>query len=365
MNLNIKNKIENIILHTTEESEMLYKLKKVIYEADVEQNTARNSKSMATLISENIKQIQDETQKSSAIKTGFTQLDTNFGGFELGEIVVIGGRPAMGKTQVLVQLSLQISKTLPVLYFSFDLSEFSLSSRFLSCVSGIAVEKIMQNKLSNDEKQKVASFESNFKYHQLFFNDSCYHSISAFKALCENQIKENGIKVIVIDYLQLMGTNKYRHNREYEISYISRELKNMAKEYKVCILLSSQLSRALETRSGSKRPQLSDLRDSGAIEQDADKVLFVYRPEYYKIEEDDDGESTERRMELILAKNRNGVLGTVHLLRDENFTSFQAIDPNKNEFTFSKERLQELYDQNPNLKKLVNDFDLDVDNTPF
>ncbi|OXA76878.1 hypothetical protein B0A58_06365 [Flavobacterium branchiophilum NBRC 15030 = ATCC 35035] len=348
-----------------DDSEIIYKLKQVLYEADFQQNTARNSKSMATLISENIKQIQDNTKKYTSVKTGFTQLDTNFGGFELGEIVVIGGRPAMGKTQLLVNLSLHISQKMHLLYFSFDLSEFSLSSRFLSCVSGIAVEKIMQNKLSDDEKQKVASFESNFKNHQLFFNDSCYHSISAFKALCENQIKENHIKVIVIDYLQLMGTNKYRHNREYEISYISRELKNIAKTFNVCIIISSQLSRALETRSGSKRPQLSDLRDSGAIEQDADKVLFVYRAEYYKIDEDEEGESTDRRMELILAKNKNGVLGTVHLLRDENFTSFQAFDPNKNEFTFSKERLKELYDQNPNLINLVNDFNLDADNTPF
>jgi replicative DNA helicase len=363
MNLNIKNKIENILRHTTDDSEMLYKLKQLLYEADFEQNNIRHSKSMAELISANIKQIQDKTIKSKTIKTGFTSLDDIFGGFELGETVVIGGRPSMGKTQLLVNLSLHISQTMPVLYFSFDLSESSLSNRFLSCVSGIATEKIMKKNLSEDEIQTLIALETNFKNHNIQINVSYNNSISAFKSHCEKQIKENDIKVIVVDHLQMMGCNNHRYNREHEVAFISRVLKNIAKSYNVCVILTSQLSRAVENRGYSKRPQLSDLRESGAIEQDADKVIFIYRPEYYNIDEDDDRNSTDRIVELIVAKNRTGVLGKVKLLRDENFTRFRDFDPNKNEFTFSKNRLDELTEKNPNLKNLLDEFG--IEDTPI
>jgi replicative DNA helicase len=140
----------------------------------------------------------------------------------------------------------------------------------------------------------------------------------------------------------MMSSNKYRNSRELEISHISRELKNIAKDFNVCVIATSQLSRAVETRGGSKHPQLSDLRESGAIEQDADKVIFIYRPEYYGILCDEYGNNTAGLTEIILAKNRNGILGTVRLLRDANFTNYRDFDEYKNDFLFSKSRLDEI-----------------------
>lgn len=359
MNPPLKNKIENILQHTEDEAETLQKLKQLLYEAEGQQSFVQNSTSMAALVSDNLKTIQDKTHKSGYINTGFSSLDKDFGGFELGEVTVIGGRPGMGKTQILVNLVLNISSAMPVLYFSFDLSKISLSNRFLSAISGIQTHQIMQNQLTEAEINNLVAVATTMENRDILVNESCFNSISAFKSLCEKEIKEKQIKVIVVDYLQMMGSNKYRNNREIEISHISRELKGIAKQHNVCIIVSSQLSRAVETRGYSKRPQLSDLRDSGAIEQDADKVIFIYRPEYYNIDEDEDGESTSRIVELIIAKNRNGSLGTVKLLRDANFTKFQDFDPNKNEFSFSKERLEELTAKNPNLKNLIDKFGLE------
>jgi replicative DNA helicase len=269
----------------------------------------------------------------------------------------------MGKTQLLVNISLNISVSTPVLYFTFDLSEFLLTSRFISSLSGIAVNKILQHELTDEQKENLASIETKFANHKILVNDSCNNSISALKAHCQKQIQENGVKVIVVDYLQMMSSNKYRNSRELEISFITRELKNIAKDFNVCVIASSQLSRAVESRGGLKHPQLSDLRESGAIEQDADKVIFIYRPEYYGLECDEDGNSTAGVTELILAKNRNGSLGTVKLLRDANFTNYRDFDQYKNEFSFSQSRLDELIAKNPNIKTMIDN--LGLDETPF
>ena len=346
MNHELKNKLENLISnHHLDERELLSNLKQLVYEAELQNNGARESKNIADLVSENINLLQAENHQGNAIKTGFTEFDRMFGGFRLGEFVVIGGRPSMGKTQLLVNLSLNISESTPVLYFTFDLSEFLLTSRFIASLSGIAVHKILQHELTYDQKSNLTSIAKEFSKHKIFVNDSCNNSFSTVKSICKKQIKENGVKVIMVDYLQMMSSNKYLNNRELEISYISRELKNIAKDLNVCVIASSQLSRAVESRVVSKRPKLSDLRESGAIEQDADKVIFIYRPEYYGLECDEEENSTAGLTELILAKNRNGSLGTVRLLHDANFTNYRNFDGFKNEFTFSQSRLEEL--ENP------------------
>ena len=180
-------------------------------------------------------------------------------------------------------------------------------------------------------------------------------------------IEENGVKVIFVDYLQMMGTRKYGYNREAEISYISRELRSIALDFNVCIVVSSQLSRATETRPGYKRPLLSDLKESGAIEQDADKVIFLYRPEYYRIEEWDDDECSPAKntAELIVAKNKNGYLDKVRVEIEEEFTGFKNYEYTfKNEFSFSQDRLNEMVTKNPALNDLIDKFDLDTD-VPF
>ncbi|MBI2722797.1 MAG: DnaB-like helicase C-terminal domain-containing protein [Bacteroidetes bacterium] len=339
----IKINLEKIINSpVSNESEIIGKIKNFIYEYDLNTSNTRETKPLSNLMSESIKALQSDQDLSKTIKTGYKELDKIIGGFSPGEFVVIGGRPAMGKTQVLINLALNISQVNPVLYFTFDLSEFLLTSRFLSSLSKIGVDKILQQNLSIEEKTLIAALDKQIGKHQIFINDSCNDSISSFKAHCTKQIKENGVKIIFVDYLQMMSSNKYRNSRELEISYISRVLKNIAKDNDVCVIASSQLSRAVESRGGDRKPYLADLRESGAIEQDADKVIFIYRPEYYGLTQDENGNNTAGLTELIISKNRNGSLGSAMLKHDASFTTFKDFDGYTNEFSFSSDRLKEI-----------------------
>jgi len=353
MQQTIKDKIESIIRNSNaDEREIIFQLKKLLYEDEIQNVVEKDSKSITELISENINQMRVPT-KSNKIATSFIELDKDFG-FALGEFIVIGGRPAMGKTQLLVNLALNISTTAPVLYYTFDLSASLLTNRFISTLSGKPISSILDDEVSNE---MLDVLNAKVEKHQLFINDSFNQSMPAFKAHCQKMIEEKGVKVIFVDYLQLMGSYKYNKYRESEIAYICRELKSIAKDFNVCVIATSQLSRAVESRGGDKIPVLSDLRDSGAIEQDADKVIFIYRPEYYGITEDRDGNSTAGLTELIIAKNRNGKIGTTNILRDANFTSFRDFDHYKEDFSFSKERLDEMTAQNPATKYLIDKFD--------
>jgi replicative DNA helicase len=305
-------------------------------------------KNLASLVVENIRQLEEGTIANMAIETGFERLDKLTGGFRLGELVVLGGRPSMGKTQFLVNLAAHISRTLPVLYVSFDLPVSQLSIRFISAVSGIPAHNILLGDLDDTQKKTLATIGNHFTARQVLVSEDCYGSIETLKELCEKHTEENGVHVIVVDYLQMLSSHgKYRHfNRESEVSHICRELKNIAKENKVCIIASSQLNRSAELRGGSKCPQLSDLRESGAIEQAADKIMFIHRPDYYGIRVDEDNiPLVPGLVEIIVAKNRNGPTDTIRLRRDSGFTSFCDYDDDMTDlyqFPFSPERLLEL-----------------------
>ena len=224
-------------------------------------------------------------------------------------------------------------------YVTLDLSEFLLTRCFTASVSEIQVDKFLSYKFNEEEKEKLSTIGNEFTKRQLFIHDCVNTSIAALKANCQKQIRENGIQVIVVDYLQRLSCYKQRNNRELEISYICRELKNMANEHNVCVIASSQLSREVERRSGSKRPQLSDLRDSGAIEQEADKVLLIYRPEYYMFDEFEDGTPAHGVAEIMVQKNRIGNLGDFKLSMDKNPPNFRNY---RNEIAFLSNRLSEL-----------------------
>ena len=344
MTQDLQHKIENLIHRNpqADDREIMFQLKQLLYETELQKVAGKEAKNITDLVAENLRQLRDETPPAT-INSGFDDFDTQFGGFRLGEFVVVGGRPAMGKTQFLVNLSLNLSATIPVLYVTFDLSESLLTSRFMAALSGVPASSILQHKLEPNQWNQLDIKCREFAKRQLFIYDSCDTSIAALKAYCQKQIQEKGIQVIVVDYLQLLTSYNRRKYRELEVSYISRELKSMAKEHKVCVIASSQLSRAVEGRPGldGKRPHLSDLRDSGAIEQDADKVLFIHRPEYYGIIEDYTRNSLRNVVEIIVAKNRSGRLGEIQLLKADDFTAFRNY-PLKNEFTFSSNRLQEL-----------------------
>lgn len=284
----------------------------------------------------------DHSMLERAIFTGFKDFDKQLGGLTLGEYVIIGGRPSMGKTQLLLNFVFNISLTTPVLYFTFDLSASLLTYRFLSCASGIPIHGFLHNSLSQDDKEKLDIWVKKMPDYKLFINDSCSLSLSALRAHCQKHVEEDGVKVVCVDYLQMMGNTRYKNQRESEISYISRELKNIARDFNICLIAISQLSRAVEYRIGSKHPVLSDLRDSGSIEQDADKVLFLYRPEYYNILIDEEGIQTDRLTEIIVAKNRNGTVGTIRVMRSENFTHFTDIPDIPDIMKIIESRLDEL-----------------------
>jgi replicative DNA helicase len=242
------------------------------------------------------------------IKTGWSNVDAGIGGFRPGEFIVFGGRPGMGKTVVLIDLIRRISLHNPVLLISLELTAVQISNRIISSVLDYDLPLKGPEDLRRIDKEKL-SFVSNYlEVMQLSICETTFDSMFALKSYCEKMVKEKGIRVIAIDYLQMLSSNRYRHNRELEVSYISRTLKKIAKDLNICMLVTSQLSRSVETRGGDKRPLLSDLRESGAIEQDADKVIFVYRPDYYGITTDEDGNTTKGQLELLMVKNRTGAI---------------------------------------------------------
>ena len=349
MNSELREKIEKLIGADPriEDGELAYKLRQALDETELPCMDKMQVKDIASLVADSMCRFDDEAPDDAAVNTGFESLDMVLGGLRPGEFVVVGGRPAMGKTLFLVNLARNIAGTFPVLFVTYDLSARLLTHRFLSSASEIPLGHIVRNDMDEHQKQRLADASDELTDLKLFISEDCPSSISALKALCREHIQENGVKIIIVDYLQMLSSlSKYhRGNREAEMSYICRELKKMAKENDVCFIVSSQLNRSVESRGGSKRPQLSDLRDSGAIEQDADKVLFIHRPEYYGFTVNECGIPTSGIAEIIVAKNRIGALDVVKLQHDDNFTKFtdhKEDTDNITQFTFSEERLLEL-----------------------
>jgi replicative DNA helicase len=295
-----------------------------------------------SIVTAQLDQMNNSAEQVQLFKTGLPGFDEKFGGLGYGELIVVGGRPGMGKTQLLVQLTLELSKTIPVLFFSYDLSQFHLTQRFMSAVSALSVNQIIYGQLSSEQRSKLSQDALQLSAHQILLNETAHSSMEEFKALCKQHVEADKVKVVIIDYLQLLSERKIRQNRDAELSFITRELKNLAKDLQICIVASSQLSRSLEMRGGDRKPFMSDLRESGAIEQNADKVLFIYRPEYYGFMQDEYGNSTQGLVELIVAKNRTGHLGSVYFKRNATLSAYEPYDEPFHQFNFSPNRLDEL-----------------------
>ena len=290
-------------------------------------------------LQEHINHLMDpEKNLHQSICTGFSNLDDLIKGFGAGELIVIGARPGMGKTQLMVNLALNISEQYPVAYLSLDLAKGALINRFLSCKTQLSQNQFTAGDVSKNATTLLQNALEDLKKNQLFINDKSVYHIPTLRNFLVKNISENKIKVFFIDYLQLIGSiTNYKH-RLQEISSVCSALKNFAREYNITIVISSQLSRAVETRGGSKKPMLSDLRDSGAIEEEADKVIFIWRPEYYNMTQDEMGNSYSGFTELIVAKNRTGKVGAVGLLIDHNFSHFSNFKEFKKDFEFNSER---------------------------
>jgi replicative DNA helicase len=328
--------------------EIVAQLKELIEKAQANVQTSV-TKSLEQLYTEQVSGWQTGQQGSNILPTQFKDLNEIIGGFLPGEFVVIGARPSMGKTQLLINLALNFSEVAPVLFFSYDLSDYMLANRFISTLSGIPIQNILQQTVAAKEKQQIGEVGSQLKTYSIYLNGGTMNSLSAFRHQCMEQIKGNGIKVIMVDSLQHIALSKFRGNREQEIGSFTRELKSIANETGAIVIASSQLSRSVETRKESKVPALSDLRESGSIEQDADKVIMLYRPEYYGISNDALGETIEGETHLHIAKNRYGNVGVAKLRMNAEKTGFIDMEDYfggsrlfKSEFTFSAERKDEI-----------------------
>ena len=299
-------------------------------------NIKRSSETAQNLVIQAKKRIEEIANKEglSGIPSGFTEVDKLTSGWQPSDLIIIAARPGMGKTALTLSMArnMAVEYDVPVAFFSLEMSSVQLITRLISSETGLSSEKLRTGNLEKHEWEQLNVKVKGLEKAPLFIDDTPSLSIFDLRAKARRLASQHGIKMIMIDYLQLMtaGGNQKGGNREQEISTISRNLKALAKELNVPVIALSQLSRAVETRGGSKRPLLSDLRESGAIEQDADIVSFIYRPEYYKIDEWDDEERTPTagQGELIVAKHRNGGLDEIrlkfvgHLGRFENLETF-------------------------------------------
>lgn len=248
----------------------------------------------------------------TGVELGFKQLDEILGGCQDSDLIIIAGRPGMGKTAKALCGSVNAAKKgNPVAVFSLEMSSRQLMKRVYSSESLIDASKIKNSNLHDWEAEKLTHVVNSIRELPIFIDDTESITLMELRSKCRQLKRKHDISMIVIDYLQLitMGSG-FKGNREQEISTISRGLKMIAKELEVPVIALAQLSRAVEQRGGNKIPMLSDLRESGAIEQDADVIIFTYRPEYYDILEDENGDSLIGKVECIIAKHRNGSTGS-------------------------------------------------------
>ena len=304
-----------------------------------EQNMNRASEGMDTLAGKALRALEELAKKEdglTGVPTGFTDLDRLTSGWQRTDLIIIAARPAMGKTAFTLSLARNaagagtIDRPFPVAFFSLEMSKIQLVQRLIAAEAEISVSDLRTGKLQEAEWTRVHRAVEILSDTPIFIDDSPALNIFDLRAKCRRLKMQHNIEMIIIDYLQLMSGggdgSKGNGNREQEISAISRGLKGLAKELNVPVIALSQLSRAVESRGGNKKPQLSDLRESGAIEQDADIVSFIYRPEYYLITEDEEGNSTKGIGEIIVAKHRNGALDTIRLRFKDSFVKFTNVD---------------------------------------
>ena len=261
----------------------------------------------------------------TGVPTGFIDLDRRTAGFQRGDLVVVAGRPSMGKTALALNIveSAAIRTQLAAVVFSMEMSSEQLTMRFLSALGGIDAHRIRTGNLEDADWPRLTSAMTMLNESRIFLDDSADLTPTELRARCRRLKREHDIGLVVVDYLQLMHVPGTSENRATEISEISRSLKALARELEVPVVALSQLNRSLEARS-EKRPMLSDLRESGAIEQDADVILFIYRDEVYNEESTDKGKA-----EIIIGKQRNGPTGTVTLTFLGRIAKFGNHDPGR------------------------------------
>lgn len=310
---------------------------------DIDNGKTKSLKSILVSRIEDIARKMNQNKSLTGVETGFKALNALTGGWQKPDLIILAARPAMGKTALalaFLRACARSGKACAV--FSLEMSENQLTDRILSQETRIAsAQDFQRGKITTEQLKGLSVKAGDISKFPIFIDDTAGISISQLRSKAFKLKAQNQIELILVDYLQLMSAEG-KGNREQEISQISRGLKKIAKELDLPIIALSQLSRAVEQRGGDKRPQLSDLRESGAIEQDADIVIFLHRPEYYGITEDSSGQSTAGMAEIIFAKHRNGALDTIAVRFIGRFTEFADMEemepdprPGLNDFNYS------------------------------
>jgi replicative DNA helicase len=317
---------------TTDVFDLLNKAEADLFKI-AENNMKKSVDTMQSVVKQAIAEIEKASQSGdgiSGVPTGFRDLDKVTAGWQRSDMIVIAARPAMGKTAFVLSMARNtaVDYGMGVAFFSLEMSSVQLVKRLISSETRISGEKLRKGDLQEHEYVQLHARIQKLSVAPIYIDDTPGISVFDLRAKCRRLKMMHNIELIIIDYLQLMtvGGSKGVGNREQEISTISRSIKEIAKELNVPIIALSQLSRSVETRGGDKRPMLSDLRESGAIEQDADIVSFIYRPEYYGLTQTDEGESNVGVGEIIVAKHRNGALDNVRLRFISQYARFDNID---------------------------------------
>jgi replicative DNA helicase len=296
-----------------------------------QKNIKKETRPIKPVLNEAILQIEKaRNQKDglSGVPSGFTAIDRITSGWQKTDLIIIAARPSMGKTAFVLSMArnMAVEHERPVAVFSLEMSSIQLVNRLIAAETELGSDKLKTGRLENYEWEHLNRKISALEKAPVFIDDTPALSIFELRAKCRRLKIQHDIQVVIVDYLQLMTSGiEGRGSREQEVSSISRSLKAIAKELDIPIIALSQLNRSVESREG-KRPQLSDLRESGAIEQDADIVAFIHRPEYYGITEDTEGNSLMGVAEIIIAKHRNGATGDVHLTFKKELAKFSDME---------------------------------------
>jgi len=321
-----------------------YDIKDVIQEADsqlleISQKSVKKDYSvLGPIVNQAVKIVEAAYANKgglTGISTGFYKLDDMTCGWQKSDLVIIAGRPAMGKTAFALSLAknIAVDQKIPMAFFSLEMTSVQLANRLMANNCQIEGHKLMSGQLKRDDWERLDKHLNSLLEAPLYVDDTEGISVMELRTKIRRLIKEHHIELVMVDYLQLMTASGMRYNnRQEEISLISRALKGMAKEFNIPVIALSQLNRGVDTREGpeGKRPRLSDLRESGAIEQDADMVIFLHRPEYYGLYQSEDGSIDYRgKAEVIISKHRKGAVGIVMMDFKGEYTRFENEEDNR------------------------------------
>jgi len=318
---------------TSEVTELLDRAEQSIF-AISEQQARQDFVLMGDLLPHTFDEIEEFHRRGGQItglSTGFNELDTLTAGMHKGDLIIVAGRPSMGKTAFALNVAerVAIQENIPVGIFSLEMSKGQLALRMLCSLARISSHALRTGRLRNEEWPKLSAATGPLSEKRIFIDDSAAIGVLEMRAKARRLKAQHDVGLIIVDYLQMMRGGPRVENRQQEIAIISRSLKVLAKELNIPVMALSQLSRAPEQRGGDRRPQLADLRESGAIEQDADVVMFIYRPERYDIKKDKEGRSVENVAEIIVSKQRNGPTGVVRLTFLKDYVRFENLIPDR------------------------------------